>query len=91
MADRGAKLAEREAVQGKLEHDVREAECEQDREAERVVIEIERGRRGARGNDQREPLLGHLIPVDDLGFDEPVEVVIGVDESEQAGEPGIEP
>jgi len=69
---------------------VDQAQRQQEGEAERVVVEIERGGRRTGGRHRGQPRLRHRGPADHVGFDEPVEVVIGVDEGEQAGQPGVE-
>ena len=86
-----AKLTHCKTVEGKFEHDVREAQRQQNREAECIILEIESGRCPARRNDDRQPPPRHLVPMDHLGFDEPVKVVVGVYKREQAGEPRVEP
>ena len=67
-----------------------EAQRQQDSEAERIIVEIKRGGGGAGGGHERQPRSRNFGPADHVGFDEPVEVVVGVDEGEQAGQPRIE-
>src|SRR6202035_3727852 len=90
LADGGAELPEREVVEREFQHHVYEAERQQDREAERVIVEIKRGRSGAGGAHERQTRLWNCGPADHVGFDEPVEVAVGINEGKQAGQPRIE-
>src|ERR1700704_2921516 len=90
MANGGAELPKRQTVERKLQHDMHEAERQQYREAKRIVVEIKRGGCGACRGNQGQSRSRNIGPADHLGFDEPVQVVIGVDKGEQADQAGIE-
>src|SRR3984957_9988010 len=90
LADGGAELPKGKAVEWKFQHHMHEAERQQDGEAERVIVEIKRGRGGAGGGDERQPRSWNFGPADHIGFDEPIEIVVGINEGEQADQPRIE-
>ena len=89
-ADRRAELADAEAVEGKFQQHVDQAQQENHEEAVDVVVEIQSGRCEAEQGDSGQAQFRNGGPADHIRFDEPIEIVIGVDEGEQAGDPGVE-
>jgi hypothetical protein len=77
-------------VKREFQQDVSQTKRQQKNEAVGVVIEVERGRTGARGDHDRQTRLRYVSPANDVGLNEPVQVVIGVDEGQKAGQPGFE-
>jgi hypothetical protein len=67
-----------------------QAQGQQEGEAEGVVVEIQRRRSRTCRDHHQQSRPRDIGPANDVGFDEPVEVMIAVDEREQAGEPGVE-
>ncbi len=69
---------------------MRQAQQQKNHEAVSVVVEIKASCGEAERGDRRQKRFGNRGPAHHVGFDEPVQVMVGVDERQEAGDPRIE-